>query len=399
MSVTNRPSGGDPRVPEAVLLIDRLVERENMKAAYARVVFNKGASGVDRMDVSMLQGHLNKQWPRIKSELLAGTYRPDAVLQVEIPKPGGGMRKLGIPTVTDRLIQQGLLQILSPLFEPGFSEHSYGFRPGKSAAQAVEQAQEYVREGYAWVADMDLEKFFDEVPHDVLMGKIRSKITDKSVLKAIRKYLEADVMVNGKREARRKGVPQGGPLSPLLANILLDDLDKELEKRGHRFCRYADDCNIYLKSEKAGQRVKQSLTDYMEAPQNLKGKRGQKCTGKVWRRSFLGFTFLSDKTRRIAVAKQSIQRFKAKVKQAMRRGKGRNLGRFIDEELNPLIRGWINYFRPAQTKAFAEDLDGWIRHHLRKLIWRQWKRNWTRYQHLQKRGLDESRARQSAFNG
>ncbi len=229
MSVTNRPSGGDPRVPEAVLLIDRLVERENMKAAYARVVSNKGAAGVDRMDVSMLQGHLNKEWPRIKSELLAGTYRPDAVLQVEIPKPGGGMRKLGIPTVTDRLIQQGLLQILSPLFEPGFSAHSYGFRPGKSAAQAVEQAQEYVREGYAWVADMDLEKFFDEVPHDVLMGKIRSKITDKNVLKAIRKYLEVDVMVNGKREAKRKG-PYRRRSSPLLANILLDDLDKELEK-------------------------------------------------------------------------------------------------------------------------------------------------------------------------
>lgn len=399
VSVTNRPSGVDPRVPEAVLLIDRLVERENMKAAYARVLSNKGAAGVDRMDVSMLQGHLNKEWPRIKSELLAGSYRPDPVLQVEIPKPGGGMRKLGIPTVTDRLIQQALLQVLSPLFEPGFSAHSYGFRPGKSAAQAVEQAQVYVREGHAWVVDMDLEKFFDEVPHDVLMGKIRRKITDKSVLKAIRKYLEADVMVNGKREARRKGVPQGGPLSPLLANILLDDLDKELERRGHRFCRYADDCNIYLKSEKAGQRVKQSLTDYLWKRLKLKVNEAKSAVDRVWRRSFLGFTFLADKARRIAVARKSIQRFKAKVRQAMRRGRGRNLGRFIDEELNPLIRGWINYFRTAQTKTYAEDLDGWIRHHLRKLIWRQWKRNWTRYQNLQKRGLDEQRARQSAFNG
>lgn len=399
MSVTNRPSGGEPGVPEAVHLIDRLVERENMKSAYARVVSNKGAAGVDRMEVSMLQGHLNKEWGRIKSELLAGTYRPAPVLQVEIPKPGGGMRKLGIPTVTDRLIQQGLLQVLSPLFEPGFSAHSYGFRPGRSAAQAVAQAQAYVREGYSWVVDMDLEKFFDEVPHDVLMGKIRRRITDRSVLKAIRRYLEADVVVDGRREPRRKGVPQGGPLSPLLANILLDDLDKELEKRGHRFCRYADDCNIYLRSEKAGQRVKESLTEYLWKRLKLKVNEAKSAVDRVWRRSFLGFTFLTDKARRITVSKKSVRRFMAKVRQAMRRGRGRNLGRFIAEELNPLVRGWINYFRTAQTEAFAKDLDKWIRHHLRKLIWRKWKRSWTRYQNLQKRGLGEQRARQSAFNG
>jgi RNA-directed DNA polymerase len=399
VSATNRPSGGEPGVPDAVHLIDRLVERENMRSAYARVVSNKGAAGVDRMEVSMLQGHLNKEWGRIKSELLAGGYRPAPVLQVEIPKPGGGVRKLGIPTVTDRLVQQGLLQILGPLFEPGFSSHSYGFRPGKSAAQAVVQAQVYVREGYSWVVDIDLEKFFDEVPHDVLMGKIRRRITDKNVLKAIRRYLEADVMVDGRLEARRKGVPQGGPLSPLLANILLDDLDKELERRGHRFCRYADDCNIYLKSKKAGQRVKESLTDYLWKRLKLKVNEAKSAVDRVWRRSFLGFTFLTGEARRITVAKKSVQRFKDKVRQAMRRGKGRNLGRFIDEELNPLVRGWINYFRTAQTKSFAEDLDKWIRHHLRKLIWRRWKRSWTRYQNLQKRGLDEQRARQSAFNG
>jgi RNA-directed DNA polymerase len=379
-------------------LVGRLVERENMKAAYARVVSNKGAAGVDRMDVSMLQGHLNKEWPRIKSELLAGTCRPAPVLQVEI-QAGGGTRKLGMPTVTDRLIRQGLLQILGPLFEPGFSSHSYGFRRGKSAAQAAAQAQGYVREGSAWVVDMDLEKFLDEVPHDVPMGKMRRKVTDKSVLKATRKYLEADVMVDGKCEARRKGVPQGGPLPPLLADILLDDLDKELERRGHRFRRYADDCNIYLKGEKAGQRVKQSLTDYLWKRLKLKVNEAKSAVDRVWRRSFLGFTFLVDKARRIAVAKKSVQRFKARLKQAMRRGKGLNLGRFIDEELNPLIRGWINYFRTAQAKRFAEDVDGWTRHHLRKLIWRQWKRNWTRYQNLQKRGLDEPRARQPAFNG
>ncbi|MCB9232487.1 MAG: group II intron reverse transcriptase/maturase [Bacteroidia bacterium] len=379
--------------------MERLVERENMTLAFEKVCSNKGAPGCDGMELTDLEPYLQRQWSTLKSSLLGSNYYPEAVLQVEIRKESGGTRKLGIPTVVDRLIQQGLHQILSPLFDPHFSDHSYGFRPGKSAEQAVVQSQQYILQGYNWVVDMDLEKFFDEVSHDVLMGKVMKKVQDKAVLRLIRRYLEADVMINGKREVRRKGVPQGGPLSPLLSNILLDDLDKELEKRGHRFCRYADDCNIYVRSARAGERVKESLTEWLRKRLKLKVNEAKSAVARPWKRSFLGFTFLADKLRRITVAKKSIKRFKGKVKELLRKGKGRNLGRFIEEDLNPLIRGWINYFRAAQTKRFAQDLDEWIRHHLRKIIWRQWKRNWTRYEGLMSRGLPEDRARQSAFNG
>lgn len=398
MSASNHPSKKDNPIPEVTHLIEHLVEGENMIRAYEKVKRNKGAAGHDGMEVSSLKEHLDKHWSSLKESLLGSRYYPEGVLQVEILKPNGGIRKLGIPTVVDRLIQQSLHQVLSPIFEPYFSPHSYGFREGKSAEDAIKSSQFFIQQGYDWVVDMDLEKFFDEVPHDVLMGKIRKRVKDKAVLRLIRRYLEADVMVKGKRERRTKGVPQGGPLSPLLSNILLDDLDKELEKRGHRFCRYADDCNIYVRSERAGQRVKESLTEYLRKRLKLKVNEAKSAVDRPWKRVFLGFTFLADKHRRITVAKKSILRLKGKVKELFRKGKGRNLGKFIEEDLNPLLRGWINYFRPVQTKRFAEDLDGWIRRHLRKIIWRQWKRNWTRFQGLMRQGLPEERAARSAFN-
>jgi RNA-directed DNA polymerase len=399
MSATNRPSEEENPIPEEVLLIERLVERGNMKSAYARVLKNKGAGGCDGMKTDELKSHLQWKWLKLKEELLMGTYRPNAVLQVEIPKDSGGTRKLGIPTVTDRLIQQGLLQILSPIFEPTFSSSSFGFRPGLSALDAVRQSQGYIQEGYSWVVDMDLEKFFDEVPHDVLMGRIRRKVSDKPVLKLIRRYLEAEVEIEGRRYSRQKGVPQGGPLSPLLANILLDDLDKELEKRGHRFSRYADDCNIYVKSEKAGIRVKESLTNWLKKHLRLKVNETKSAVDRVWKRSFLGYSFLAGKTARIKISGKSIRRFKSKVKTLFRTGRGRNLGRFIAEDLNPLMRGWTDYFHLCETRKFAKELDGWVRRRLRKVIWQQGKRNWTRFRRLIKRGIAEERAWKSVSNG
>ena len=399
MSVTNHPSEEDNPILEGVLLIECLVASQNMNAAYGRVKKNKGAAGVDRMQVGDLKSYVEKNWLELKEGLLSGTYKPNAVLQVEIPKPGGGLRKLGIPTVIDRLVQQGLLQILSPIFEPGFSRSSFGFRPGLSAQDAVKQSQSYIREGYSWVVDMDLEKFFDEVPHDILMGRVRRKVSDKSVLKLVRRYLEAEVEVDGKRYPRRKGVPQGGPLSPLLANILLDDLDKELEKRGHRFCRYADDCNIYVRSEKAGIRVKESLTAWLKKHLKLKVNEGKSAVDRVWKRSFLGYTFLDGKTGRIKIAAKSIRRFKSKIKALFGMGKGRNLGNFIAKTLNPLLRGWTDYFGLCETRKFAKELDMWLRRRCRKVIWQQAKRNHTRFKRLVGRGIGEERAWKSALNG
>lgn len=380
-------------------MIECLVASQNMNAAYGRVMKNKGAAGVDRMPVSELKSYVESNWLKLKAELLSGNYKPGAVLQVEIPKPGGGVRKLGIPTVTDRLIQQGLLQILSPIFEPGFSGSSFGFRPGLSAQDAVKQSQRYIGEGYSWVVDMDLEKFFDEVPHDILMGRVRRKVSDKSVLKLVRGYLEAEVEVDGKGYRRQKGVRQGGPLSPLLANILLDDLDKELEKRGHRFCRYADDCNIYVRSEKAGKRVKESLTGWLKKHLGLKVNEGKSAVDRVWKRSFLGYTFLAGKTGRIKISAKSIRRFKSKVKVLFRMGKGRNLGNFIAKTLNPLLRGWTDYFCLCETRKFAKRLDMWLRRRCRKVIWQQCKRTYTRFKRLLRRGVGEDRAWQSAQNG
>ena len=385
---------------EGMELMEAVVARENMVAALLRVERNKGSAGVDGMRVEELRSYLKEHWPRIKGLLLKGEYEPEPVLKVEIPKADGkGIRQLGIPTVVDRLIQQAVHQVLLPIFDAGFSESSYGFRPGRNAQQAVKQAREYVGEGNRWVVDMDLEKFFDRVNHDVLMSRVVRKVNDKRVLKLIRRYLQAGVMEEGVAIARHEGTPQGGPLSPLLSNILLDELDKELDRRGHRFCRYADDCNIYVKSRRAGERVMESLSRFLEKRLRLKVNRGKSAVGRPWQRKFLGYSMTWHKQPRLKLAPSSVRRLKEKVRAICRRGRGRNLERLIEEELSPLLRGWVNYFGLAEVRGTFEELDKWIRHKLRCLIWRQWKRPYTRAKNLMKRGLTEERAWKSATNG
>ncbi len=385
---------------ETTQLMNAVVERENMIAALRRVERNKGAAGVDEMPVSALRPFLKEQWPRIKEELLSGSYRPLAVREVKIPKPGGkGVRKLGIPTVVDRLIQQALHQVLSPIFDPFFSDHSYGFRPGRSAHQAVLQAREYVSGGRGWVVDMDLEKFFDHVNHDILMSRVGRRVGDRRVLALIRRYLQAGTMAGGVMSPRHEGTPQGGPLSPLLSNILLDDLDKELERRGHAFCRYADDCNVYVRSGRAGERVLASLTSYLKKRLKLTVNRDKSAVDRPWRRAFLGYSMTWHKQPRLKVAPASVKRLKSKLRTAFRRGRGCNLGRFITEDLKPLLKGWINYFRLAEVKRVFAELDGWIRRKLRNILWRQWKRPLARARNLIRGGLSRERAWRSATNG
>jgi RNA-directed DNA polymerase len=379
--------------------MEKVVETQNLRTAYRRVQANAGAPGIDGMTVEQLRGHLCEHWAEIKGQLLDGTYQPRPVRRVEIPKPDGGKRLLGVPTVLDRFVQQALLQVLVPIFEPGFSENSYGFRPGRSAHQAVRRAQEYQRIGKRWVVDIDLKQFFDEVNHDILMSRVGRKVKDRRVLKLLRSYLRAGVLVGGLVSQTSKGTPQGGPLSPLLTNILLDDLDKELQRRGHNFCRYADDSNVYVATRRSGERVMQSLTRFLERHLKLKVNVEKSAVARPWERKFLGFTFHWDRACRIRVAPRTICRFREHLKGLLRMGRGRNLGRFVEETLNPVLRGWINYFRLAEVKAYAEELDEWLRHRLRAILWRQWKRNWTRMQNLRKRGLTDKRAVASAFNG
>ncbi len=381
-------------------LMETVVERSNMLQALHQVEGNKGAAGVDGMTVGELRAYLKEQWPGIRESLLLGSYAPKPVRRVEIPKPDGkGVRKLGIPTVVDRLIQQALHQVMSPIFDPRFSRSSYGFRPGRSAHDAVKQAREYVREGRRWVVDLDLEKFFDRVNHDILMARVARKVKDKRVLLLIRRYLQAGVMEAGLMVASVEGTPQGGPLSPLLSNIMLDDLDKELERRGHSFCRYADDCNVYVKSKHAGERVMESLTRFLEQKLRLKVNREKSAGGRPWERKFLGYSTTFHMKTLLKVAPQSVKRFRLKLKDIFRVGRGRNLERFIREDLNPVIRGWANYFRLSETRGMFEALDEWLRRKLRCMLWRQWKRTWTRFKRLKARGLDHVRAWKSATNG
>ena len=380
--------------------MEAVVERENMVRALRRVEANKGAPGVDDRPVETLRGHLKEHWPRIKEELLSGRYQPQPVRRVEIPKPGGqGMRQLGIPTALDRLIQQATHQVMSPIFEEGFSEHSYGFRPGRSAWQAVQAARRHVAEGRRWVVDMDLEKFFDRVNHDILMSRVARKVKDKRVLLLIRRYLQSGVMVGGLVEPRAEGTPQGGPLSPLLSNILLDELDKELERRGHAFCRYADDCNIYVQSKRAGERVMGSVSRFLERRLKLKVNQAKSAVDRPWNRKFLGYSMTWHERPKLKVAAESVERMKGKLRQLFRTGRGRNHKRFIQEDLSPVLRGWTNYFRLAQVKGIFEELDGWIRRRLRCIVWRQGKRVWPRVKLLKRHGLTEERAWRSATNG
>ena len=397
--VSSSPSEGNFLIDETAKLIEQMIERENLNAAWRRVRSNKGAPGIDGRGFDETETLIREHWNEIREHLLAGTYVPKAVKRVEIPKPGGGKRKLGVPTILDRFIQQAVLQVLAPIFEPGFSAHSYGFRPGRSAHEAVRQAQRYQEEGKRIVVDIDLESFFDEVNHDLLMGRIRRRVKDKRMLKLIRAFLRSGVMEGGLTQATDKGTPQGGPLSPLLSNILLDDLDKELEKRGHCFCRYADDCNVYVATHRSGERVMESMTQFIEKKLKLKVNRSKSAVDRPVNRTFLGFSFTIQKKPKIRVPKKSTKKMKGKLKELFREGRGRNLFFFIKERLNPVLRGWINYFRLAETKGYAEELDSWIRRRLRAILWRQWKRPRTRFRRLVAAGLPEERARASAGNG
>lgn len=384
--------------PERQMLMKEVVGQENMLAAYKRVCANKGAPGIDGMRVEEVWGYCVLNWSRIREELLEGRYQPQPVLGVEIPKSGGGVRQLGIPTAMDRLIQQALHQVLTPIFDPGFSESSYGFRPGRSAHQAVRMAREHVAAGKRWIVDMDLEKFFDRVNHDVLMARVARKVKDPQVLGLIRRYLQAGLMQGGVASQRVEGTPQGGPLSPLLSNILLDDLDKELERRGHAFCRYADDCNIYVQTKRSGERVKASTTRFLTERLKLRVNEAKSAVDRPWNRKFLGYTMTAHKRPRLKAAPSSVIRLKNAVREELRKGRGRSLS-FVATTLTPKLRGWVNYFKLAEVKNVFEELDMWLRRKLRNNIWRQWKRSSTRAKNLMRRGLSEERAWRSATNG
>ena len=372
---TAQTKGTDPST--GIGLLEKALERENMFQALRRVEENKGAPGIDGMKVENLRPFLVENWPRIKETLQQGTYKPRPVRRVEIPKPGGGKRLLGIPTVVDRLIQQALTQVLTPIFDPGFSENSYGFRPGKRGHDAVRQAREYIQQGYRVVVDLDLEKFFDRVNHDILMARVARKVQDKRVLKLIRAYLESGVLLNGVVVTSEEGTPQGGPISPLLANIMLDDYDKELEHRGHKFVRYADDCNIYVKSFRAGQRVLAGVTKYLEGKLKLKVNRDKSAVDRPWKRKFLGFSFYIGKRVGIRLAPRTIERLKSRIRELTQRSQPMSMEARV-KKLSMYLKGWLGYYALADAKKVLEELDQWIRHRLRMCMWKQWKRVRTR---------------------
>ena len=367
-------------------LMEEIIEDENRQEALKRVIRNKGSPGVDDMTVKELPFYLHEHWLELEERLLNGTYKPAPVRQVEIPKPNGGIRKLGIPTVLDRYIQQMVLQVLQRHIDPTFSDSSFGFRPNRSAHQAIALAQEHIQSGYHWVVDMDLEKFFDRVNHDVLMSLLAKRIRDKRVLKLIRAFLSSGVMFEGLASPLTEGTPQGGPLSPLLSNVVLDVLDKELERRGHRFVRYADDCNIYVKSERAGSRVMESITLFLGKRLKLKVNEQKSAVGKPSARKFLGFSFLLRAVVKRRIAPQSLRKFKSRVRAITKRNRGWNL-EYVIQDLNRYLRGWHGYFGFCETPSVLAKLDGWIRRRLRSLSWKQWKTPRNRRKELRSRGI------------
>jgi RNA-directed DNA polymerase len=380
-SVGRKPLGDESAVGETKedapeqeqRLMERVLERSNLISALRQVKSNAGSPGADGMSVEALSGYLRSHWPDLRERLLRGTYRPQPVRRVAIPKAGGGRRMLGIPSVVDRFIQQALLQVLQRDWDASFSEHSFGFRPNRSAHMAVACVQSYLSAGYSWVVDVDLEKFFDRVNHDKLMARVKRRVTDARVLKLIDRYLKAGALSAGKLQATAEGTPQGGPLSPLLANLLLDDLDKELERRGHRFARYADDCNIYVRSLKAGQRVMASVTKYLERVLKLKVNEAKSAVDRPWKRKFLGFSFTARRPNRRRVADPAIERFKDQVRQITRRTSGVTLSEVL-RQLRVYLKGWKNYFGFSQTHSRFQELDKWIVRRLRCYLWKQWGR-------------------------
>jgi group II intron reverse transcriptase/maturase len=391
MALSNRESVDDESFDTSKLL-EEVLERNNMLQALQRVLRNKGSHGVDGMKTDELWGHIKEHWASIKTKLLEGKYNPSPVRRVEIPKPDGGIRLLGIPTVQDRMIQQAIAQVLNKIYEPIFSESSYGFRPNRSAKNAIIKSKEYINEGNRWVVDMDLEKFFDKVNHDILMSKLEKKIKDRRLLKLIRKYLQSGVFINGIKISSEEGTPQGGPLSPLLANIMLDDMDKELEKRGHKFCRYADDCNIYVRTRKAGLRVMKSITELIENKLKLTVNKSKSAVDLVSRRKFLGFSFyFSKRGAEMRIHEKSIKRFIEKIRIITNRNKGISMD-FRMMKLTDVIKGWINYYGIANAGARLTKLDQWIRRRLRACIWKQWKKVKTRYRNLIKLGIPKDKA-------
>jgi RNA-directed DNA polymerase len=375
--------------------MEAICSPDNLRKALKQVQANQGSPGIDGMTVGQMTGYLVQQWPVLREQLLSGTYVPRPVKRVEIPKPDGGMRKLGIPTVVDRFIQQAVMQVLQEQWDPTFSEHSYGFRPNRCQHQAIARAQQYVTEGNRWVVDIDLEKFFDRVNHDRLMAAVAKRVVDKRLLKLIRAFLNAGMMENGLVSPTEEGVPQGGPLSPLLSNLVLDEWDRELEKRGHRFVRYADDCNIYVQSERAGQRVMDNLTQFIAKRLKLKVNAAKSAVARPWERKFLGFTFTATRQPKRRIAGKTLDRFRQKVQALTRRTRGISVAKMV-EDLSSYLRGWRGYYGFCQTPSVLADLDSWIHRRLRSVLWKQWQQGRTRYAELTRRGVGKQLAAKTA---